>query len=89
MSGLIVMVLLKDAERDRPPVTVTNFPDMSIKLSVLLDTSLFALVVRRVTSSTLLHTPITSAIEDTNQYMSGKHAGIGALRRARRRAEKL
>lgn len=41
-------------------VTVTSFPDMSMRWTVLLDTSLLALVVRRVTSSTVLHTPITS-----------------------------
>lgn len=45
-------------------VTVTTFPDMSIILTVLLDTSLLDLVVRRVTSSTVLHTPITSAMEN-------------------------
>ncbi len=48
-------------------VTVTSFPDMSIRLSVLLDTSLLDLVVRRVTSSTLLQTPITSVMENMNQ----------------------
>lgn len=42
-------------------VSVTTFPDMSIMLRVLLDTSRFDLVVSRVTSSTVLHTPITSA----------------------------
>lgn len=41
-------------------VTVTTFPDISIRLSVLLDTSRLDLVVRRDMSSTLLHTPITS-----------------------------
>lgn len=48
-------------------VTVTTFPDMSIRLSVLLDTSRFDLVVRRVTSSTVLHTPITSVKIIMNQ----------------------
>ena len=42
-------------------VTDTVQPDWSIRLKVLLETSRLALVVRRVSSSTLLHTPITSA----------------------------
>lgn len=41
-------------------VTITSFPDMSIRWRVLLDTSRLDLVVRRVASSAVLHTPITS-----------------------------
>lgn len=48
-------------------VTVTTFPDISIRLSVLLDTSRLDLVVRRDMSSTLLHTPITSVKGYTKQ----------------------
>lgn len=52
-------------------VTVTTFPDMSMRWTVLLDTSLLALVVRRVTSSTVLHTPITSVERDGNEKEGG------------------
>lgn len=48
-------------------VTDTTFPDISIRLSVLLDTSRLDLVVRRDMSSTLLHTPITSVKGYTQQ----------------------
>lgn len=47
-------------------VTVTTLPVVSIRLRALLETSLLVLVVIRDTSSTLLHTPITSKERESN-----------------------
>lgn len=49
-------------------VTVTSFPDMSMRWRVLLDTSRLDLVVRRVASSALLHTPITSVKQQRHTF---------------------
>lgn len=51
-------------------VTDTTFPVVSIRLRALLETSLLVLVVIRDTSSTLLHTPITSTGRENNVILS-------------------